>query len=697
MAEEKKISILTSPREALLNMAPQDYRDQIDAVITLSLKNLGMAYDTGKSGVITMTEEFRASPLWSGLAKKLGDKTTVTFDEMREYVMEGLGVVVTQKNALAAYLDKTTQGEFRDNAEAWWKQNFGEPVSIEEFMTQKNTIDPQKMAAMASDPIYLATLEGIRQQIKDETPSYMLALAPLVDKNPDEGAKALAYIVADNAKQASNTGNMLSYVWQAAREDVEGGTGWLRTIGKLAATVLGDTIVGRWVSDLAGGNYRQRAAEIGIEKVGQSTAHYLATHYHMFEGDAYNVAQNIYRQGMKSQGFEVTSTPFDAKKEEAVRRELPSYSLRKRYAAAQALVAELPHQQAAAPAPAVDTGTPASPSTAENTPAQADYTGGDALGLPGLSTPRDVEAAPAQNAFLQQQYDAAKEAVVGNNEFHYPDILAADLGALGMNSTAEQAKFRTAVGLSQTVEGITTAVMSYFPNVKASDFHADNQDNVYVTINDKNYYLNSSGLSSQDMPRLVMESALMLPVVGWAGRGALAAEAGIVGVRAYRAMSALRTLSAVAATDFGIDRVANAFNGGEPVSAEGLGKNLLSVINYAPAARLGNHLLGQISEKILRGSALTQLERVRAAAQGVDLGELTERLVTATASQMERLAAVRGVAIPAGLTAIAATADAAHVGDPVPYKEVDTSAPLKPEKTPARASAPEPEFYLNGP
>ena len=458
-------NFLKQTRDQLLALAPDDYIRQIEAVTDVSLQKLGVTYEQGKSRVITITNAMRNDPLWSGLTKKIGDKTTVTIDQMHAYLMEGMGVVVDEKNKLVAYLDEATQGEFRKNAEAWRQRNFGAPVSIEEWMTKKNAIAPAAMAQMQGDPIFQATLGGIRNQIEEKTPSYLLALAPLFDKDPDQGAQSLAYIVASNAKQATNTGNMMSYVWQAAQEDRENGVGIFGMLGKLLATVLGDTALGRMVSGWAGGEYRQRAAEIGISQVGQNTADYLIKNYRMFEGDAYTIAQNVYREGMKSQGFEVASTPFDDKVRTAVHAEFQKYNFRKQHQVAEARIAELHAEHAqrvakegdAAAAKPDEAPSPAAPAPATDLSSE--------LGLYGLSTAEDAAAAPKRNAWLQEQYNGVKEFVVGNNEFNYSDLITADLTALGMKNTSDQAMFRSALGLSQTVEGLTAATLRYFPQL----------------------------------------------------------------------------------------------------------------------------------------------------------------------------------------------------------------------------------------
>lgn len=291
------------------------------------------------------------------------------------------------------------------------------------------------------------------------------------------------------------------------------------------------------------------------------------------------------------------------------------------------------------------------------------------------------------------------DTVVGNNEFAYPEILAAPLGALGLNSAVDQGKFRGAVGLSWSEEGIATAIKNYFPHVTPQDFNADKNGNVFVTLPNQEtgqkdqYYLNASGISLQDTSRLLAETAMFIPLFGWAGRAVRGAELGLQGTRALIMINSARAMTALAG-DMSLDRLANAWGGGEDISVERLGESVMSALFIAPTAELPGRFVGRISNKILEGKPLSALERTQAQIAGLDVGKFTEELLEATRARLTNLARERGVAVPATLAGSAAAAEPLRAGTPIPNADVDPSQSIRPGKTPTTHGAGTPEAVL---
>ncbi len=646
--------LFTQTKEQILALDTNEYLASIDDYIRLGVDQMHLAYEDGRDGVFRITDEMRNDEFWSGLTEKVGSRTTVTVDEMRAYVMEVRGVAIDQTHRLVALADDATKGELRTRATEWIDHHFGEPVSLMEFMASESNVTPEMLERMSREnPIYNKVLEGLQGN-------------PVlnISSRLNNSTETLAYVIADNAAKSTNVTNLFSYAIDAYNKDREQGTtmwgGFLKLIYTALSFLPGS--IGEYFQQKD--SYRESAMALGLTDVAQGTAESLIKDYNMREADAYEVAQLIYRNGLESQGYTVTDTPFDDKIHEAVDANFPAYHT--------GFFATFfgSHKQHGAVSDRMDT------LRTEHAQRQQE------------------ERAASQSQETQEQeekswWQQGKEFVTGNNEFNYPELLEADLSKLGMEDTSTKTAFRGAVGLSWSDEGIATAVKNYFPDVELDDFHADKNGNVFVTIQDQNFYLNKSGVSMQDTSRLAAEGAMFIPFFGWSARIARGAQLGVAGARALQLSNVFRGLSALAASDFMVDRLANVWGGGEPLSAERMGENVINAFGYLEmaGAGLGTQFIGKISEKIINGTPLTALERVRAKLGGIDLDKLTEDLAMMTRRKMVEMYAAQGQAVPASLAGAAvvggSTVDAA-AGEPVPSADVPDGETVRPGKTPAQ-------------
>ncbi len=320
--------------------------------------------------------------------------------------------------------------------------------------------------------------------------------------------------------------------------------------------------------------------------------------------------------------------------------------------------------------------------------------------------PMEVSDDGANNGLGQRIVDF----VGGTNEFDYPEVLSADMSAYNL-STAQDAKFRGAVSLSWSIEGIATALKSYVPDLKPEDFHEDKNQNVFVTLkdaqgSDQNLYLNASGISLQDSTRLGAEAVMLLPVVGWAGRAMRGLELGLQGTRALMLVNGARAMTLFAG-EMGMDSLARVWGGGEELSAERLGQNIGVALTYPMMTGLSNKFIGSISGKILAGKPLSELERATAAVAGLDLSQFTDDLLSKTSDMLVSQAEAKGVDVPSGVSAdlqalrtkagagaCDTTPHSDHVptpvcsepprGEAVPVEDATLDGIPKPPKTPAR-------------
>lgn len=118
---------------------------------------------------------------------------------------------------------------------------------------------------------------------------------------------------------------------------------------------------------------------------------------------------------------------------------------------------------------------------------------------------------------------AVKDAVVGQNEFDYPEIISAIQSGAPLGETAAQTaqsrgeggmEFLANLRSARGEEGLVDVLKSYDP---ATTTAKDKHGNTVVTFAGNPYYLNRSGLSGRDVDEGVRDTLLTTPFSGVAG------------------------------------------------------------------------------------------------------------------------------------------------------------------------------------
>ncbi len=224
--------------------------------------------------------------------------------------------------------------------------------------------------------------------------------------------------------------------------------------------------------------------------------------------------------------------------------------------------------------------------------------------------------------WYRRAYEGAKSAVVGENEFDFPELAPSMKERITAGGTidenAAQARLINAVDLPRGVEGQVDAIRKVKPDAR---FGADKFGNVFVSLDGKNYYLNRSGLSWQDARNVGTEIAFDAPLMVPAGRlsasllGGMGRYAG-VGPGAAAGSMARDAAAIGVGSKQGIDLENAALTGGTAALFEGFGS-------------LASSVLRRVVRSVLqRGGMMTKAEKNMLRKVGIDPDSVTPEFIS---------------------------------------------------------------------
>jgi hypothetical protein len=218
--------------------------------------------------------------------------------------------------------------------------------------------------------------------------------------------------------------------------------------------------------------------------------------------------------------------------------------------------------------------------------------------------------------FLGKVVDAGKaavSAVVGENEFDYPEITSSD-----SHLFKENYQVIPRLNMARGEDGMLDVLKKAYPQMPSPS--KDKFGNVIVSIDDKPYYLNKSGVSKRDVDEFARDTLITMPFGGAAARVAGAAALPIrAAAQAFAGGAgslAVDAASSAAGSEQGIDIpafLASALGGAGGEAAGSAIGSLINVVRTNPS-------------KYVAGGKLTDEGQRIFAAAGFDPEEISTRV-----------------------------------------------------------------------